>query len=184
MKKIICTIVMALSMIVAPVVSHAEGEGVYVEPKIGFDVVKNTWDGGHTKTWNLGVSTGVNLKSKFEVPVRVELEYMYMMAHKVAVAPKVYNHTNAVMANVAYDFDCVPYVTPYLTAGLGIAWHQNGGNHPAFAANVGGGVLYPINERWAVDGQIRYLYLGKNEVNGLRPRESGVNFTVGVRYTF
>ena len=66
-------------------------------------------------------------------------------------------------ANVLYHFD-VPRVTPYATFGLGFERSSHGFDDildvPDLSANeltvnFGGGVKYPLNDRWLVRGDLR-----------------------------
>jgi OmpA-OmpF porin, OOP family len=88
-------------------------------------------------------------------------------------------------ANGVYHFDTRSAVVPYATLGLGfgrIGVDSTSGDdsNTEFAFNLGGGVKYPINDRLAVRGDVRYF-----NVNDLNPNfwriYGGVTFRLGQR---
>ncbi len=120
------------------------------------------------------------------VPVRAEVEYLYHNQFKVtatnatsggstgAFSSKIDIHT--VFANLYYDINTGTAFTPYVGAGLGVAWVNqkvastfNGwtpgtmdGNFDTtnFAWNVGAGVGYSLTDHIVIDLGYRYTSFG------------------------
>lgn len=166
--------------------------GVYVAPKVGVGYVQNddihangssVMKHSHDTAVTTGLSVGYNFAEKFELPVRAEVEYLYRGKDVIdAPTTTIKSEAHSVMANVAYDFKEVPFVTPYLTAGAGAAWLNDGGTN--FAYNFGGGVLIPLTEKVGFDVAVRYVDYGRMNKWGYNVKEKGCNATVAVRYTF
>ena len=115
-------------------------------------------------------------------------------------------NSSTLFANLFWDFHNDTAFTPYVGAGLGMAFNyvgydftdNNGNKFSAddrftnFAWNVGAGVAYNFNENFAVDASYRFVGLGYNEVSatsngrkyeiGNRPYNN--EFMVGLRFAF
>lgn len=186
-KNVIKAFALATVITATPVAANAASAedfaGVYVEPKVAWNLsavshVK------HDNEWTAGVAAGYSFAPKFEIPVRAELEYMHVGNHLVMKehGNRIKERGDILMANLAYDFDFVPYVTPYVTAGAGIAWNEHSAG--SFAGNVGAGVLVPVTEKLGVDLECRWVMMGKHRFETVRPRENGMNVALGIRYAF
>lgn len=198
MKKFIITLMTAFAIMFGAQSAMAldfdttQLEGVYVTPKIGVGYVElddihangsNAYSHGHDTAIAAGLAVGYDFSKKFDVPVRADLEYLYRgNAHVNTPTGNFRSDAHALMVNASYDFVDVPYVTPYITAGLGSAWLRDGGAN--FAYNFGGGVYYNLTENVALDFSVRYIDYGSMNKKGYHVDEDGANVMVGVRYTF
>ena len=115
-------------------------------------------------------------------------------------------NSSTLFANLFWDFHNDSIMTPYVGAGLGMAFNyagydftDNAGNKFSgderftnFAWNVGTGVAFNINEHFAIDAGYRFVSLGYNDVKvssggnsyniGNRPYNN--EFMLGLRYGF
>lgn len=195
MKKLIITLVMAFTLLFsgsAFAFDASSLSGMYLTPKVGYTYVElddihavnsNAYSHGHDNTAAVGLSVGYDFWKEFQLPVRAELEYMF---RDKAVADfgshRVSSYAHTAMANVAYDFRQVPYVTPYLTAGLGVSWLESG--HDDVSYNIGCGMFYDLTENVALDLSLKYIDYGQVRKNGYKMDQKGTNAMFGVRYTF
>ena len=168
-------------------------EGVYVTPKVGIGYVK--LDDMHSTTNNIyshdedgpvvaGLTVGYDFSKKFDVPVRADLEYLYRgnVRFEPVAGHSKKHEANAILANASYDFKECPVVTPYITAGMGTAWLNDGTTN--FAYTFGGGVYYDLTDHVAFDFSVRYIDYGDYEKYAYKMDEKGANIMFGVRYTF
>lgn len=93
------------------------------------------WGSKRKTTFNLGVQSGYNLKSSYNLPIRLELDYTYRGEAKPTTTSDIYYTSGAVvdagvelkikttlhtlMFNTYYDIDTGSAFTPYLSAGIG-----------------------------------------------------------------
>lgn len=196
MNKII-TFVVAMFAVFAMSFSNAsavELDGWYVAPKIGmtfmqFDDVHGIHNAGyshrHDQTVLAGISAGYDWSKVKELPFRTELEYLYRGNQKIALADRNLGfEAHTLFANVAYDFKEVPYVTPYLTAGVGVNWFTGTGTAYKFAYNFGGGFSVPVTDNLSLDLSARYVDLGRLVRCSTKARVKGADVALAVRYTF
>ncbi len=162
--------------------------------------------------FGIGVAVGTDLGYYYEVPVRVELEYMYRTeaefgqgARSVSVfgagGPatltasqnfKVSAHS--LMANGFFDINTQTDFTPYLGAGLGLAYldtdYRSGitmNNIPIGASSSDGswnfawslmaGVGYSINENLTLDLGYRYIDLGSGDAGTFNASNGGISYS-------
>jgi opacity protein-like surface antigen len=201
--KILSTPLLLIALLLLAMPAYAAGEGYapYVEAKLGgsftqIDSIKNTSavaapaptsKGSADEVIGVaGVAAGLSLKS-LGVPMRAELEYAYHTA--VAYNPnptfvgagvptsfKSDLTSQTVFANVYYDFATGTAFTPYVGAGLGMAWNHTKGTGTviatgatqdyhrttdSFAWNVGAGCAYTLTSNWSLSAGYRYVDLGK-----------------------
>lgn len=88
-------------------------------------------------------------------------------------------------ANGVYHFDTRTAIVPYATLGLGFGRVSadiaiDDDSHTEFAVNLGGGVKYPINDRLAIRGDLRYFNVNDENPNFWRIY-GGVTFRLGQR---
>jgi len=230
MKKanIVVTTVVALVAILAMGTAYAaDAGGVYVGIKGGYEYKDNT--GGVND--NVAAATNNNATGSYKdrsgytvggavgynfagmgLPVRAEAEYLYHDQFKYsatnsttgAFSSKIDIHT--VFANFYYDFKTSTAFTPYIGAGLGVAWINqkvastftgwtptvSDGNYDTtnFAWNVGAGVGYSLTSNIVVDLGYRYTSFGdaKSVDNGrISYRAKDLNSheaLLGLRYQF
>lgn len=135
--------------------------------------------------WALGGALGYNFAG-MGVPVRAEAEYLYHSQFKLHST----NSTTGIVdakydiqtgfANFYYDIKTGTSFTPYVGAGLGVAWINQkvsensaavnfGGNHDTtnFAWNLGAGVGYSLTDNIVIDLGYRYTSFGDaKKING------------------
>ncbi len=210
--RAILTLALTLSL-AAP--AFAELTGVYGGIKF-IDSYQTQWGGGRMdgtdsqNTVGLGFMVGYDFYARSETPVRVELEYSFRSNFKGESNSNLggnhyknvldYNmHT--VLANAYYDFYNESIFTPYVGAGIGIAFldgHNemtfNGAQYSSemddtmFAWHVGGGVGVAVTENVTADLGYRYLgtttAYGEVAGNDINTDISSHEISVGVRFGF
>lgn len=159
----------------------------------------------------IGGAVGYNFAG-MGLPVRAEAEYLYHDQFKYsatnsttgAFSSKIDIHT--VFANFYYDIKTSTAFTPYVGAGLGVAWinqkvastftgwtptsHDGNYDTTNFAWNVGAGVGYSVTDNVVLDLGYRYTSFGdaKKVDNGrisFRAKDlSGHSALLGLRYQF
>ena len=217
MKRFLLALVLACT-VALPGVSNA-ANGMYLAPKF-LMTVQNT--GTVDRSRNFG-GLGIDSYSQFTLggalaagydfwpqhmfPLRAELEFALRGNSEVGWdgpfgrADMTFN-TSTLLANVYYDFHNSTNFTPYVGAGIGMAFNYMGvdikspdGDHRSYddwntnlAWQVGAGVAYHFNENVAVDAAYRYLDLSYTEVSttygsvGIRPYNH--EFMLGLRFGF
>lgn len=199
-------------------VAQAEGTGMYLAPKFLMSIQNNyptveigpndVSEGYSQFTLGGALALGYDFNSQFGVPVRAEVEYALR-----GNSEKSWNYDNildlkgawnasTLFLNLYYDFRNSTAFTPYVGAGLGMAfnyanytfsargYNANFDDHrTTFAWNVGAGVAYDITDNFAVDLGYRYVNLGYYEVDlpeggKVKNQPSNHEFMLGLRYTF
>ena len=214
-----CFAVLALICVLAlSGVAKAEGTGMYLAPKFLMSIQNNypTLEAGSNgvsedySQFTLGgaLALGYDFNSRFDVPVRAEVEYALRgnsekswNYNKILDLKGAWN-ASTLFLNLYYDFRNSTAFTPYVGAGLGMAfnyanytfsvkdYHANFDDHSTtFAWNVGAGGAYDIADNFAVDLGYRYVNLGYYEVDlpdGAKIKNQPCNheFMLGLRYTF
>lgn len=241
MKKLV--ILIFLTCLLCPMQSYAaEKTGIYISPKLSWmfsnaDMsLKGSSSGGVVTSSSknhsdngLGaaLAIGYDFSSKFDLNFRTELEYAFYSKAKSTKSHFIPDNENGgeyaklkseinistLFVNVYYDFKNHTNFTPYVGAGLGIAFvglagsifggeedeyyvfSKNSNNN--FAWNIGLGVGYAFNERISLDLGYRYSQLGdvtskitSTDEDGVATvTEKGDNLSthqimLGVRFTF
>ena len=206
MKRILGVLLLIGVMVTPTVASAGEQIGVYVAPKFVYgltqmDGAKGHWsEAGASSSERIGSKTddtfggsiaiGYDFDKKFGVPIRAELEYA---GFSKAEAEKTYGDDDytskmkqtfgiqTLFVNAYWDIDTGTQFTPYVGAGLGMAfirtkfkdsgyeyadpddsWSESTGskNVTNFAWNVGAGLGYDITENWTMDVGYRFVGLG------------------------
>jgi len=211
MKRIIGLLAMA-ALLFTPTVAFATGQtGIYVAPKFvyGFTQMNGMGTQGDDdpvrvgnksdNAWGGALAIGYDFYRQNRIPVRAELEYAvfsevsgkksgkhiddpgfdeayFRMKQKLSI--------QTLFANAYYDFRNDTPFTPWVGAGLGMAFINSKGNatgvgldegvpfgpdsvssgsklNTNFAWNVGAGVAYAVNEAVSVDLGYRFAGLGK-----------------------
>lgn len=217
MKRTILALALLVALIL-PGMAKAEGTGMYLAPKFLMTIqesgtIERSGMGGvdEYSQFTLGgaLALGYDFNSQFGVPVRAEVEY----APCAATVKKSWNYddrldlkgtwnASTLFLNLYYDFRNSTAFTPYVGAGLGMAFNYanytfaakgfnaNFDEHrTTFAWNAGAGVAYDITDNFAVDLGYRYVNLGYYEMDlpdGLKIKNQPSNheFMLGLRYTF
>lgn len=212
-KKIVMTL-LALCVLLPVSQANAASDktGIYVAPKFVLNIQNSEWslDGigstDETKTKAGGaLAVGYDFAYNFNVPVRAELEYAAY--GDVSKTENVYGINledkvgfQTLLANVYYDITKWNDFTPYIGAGLGMAFLKTEVTEPVtgfnvedsktvFAGQIGLGCAYAINDSVSVDLGYRYLMMGNGDIEllGQKVGESDTDahqFMLGVRFTF
>lgn len=165
--------------------------GAYITPKIAYSFYTGDYIEGKdvksvrsgTSSFGGGVSLGYDFIHFFDVPVRVELEYLMKADARFAVD----RHTvkmpcpKTLLANVFFDYHNSTDFVPYLMAGAGMSFVDTDSN---IAWNVGTGVKYNFTENIAADFSVRYVDYGWYEYNKFSENLTSIDTTLGVSYTF
>jgi opacity protein-like surface antigen len=144
-----------------------------------------------------GYALGVAVGNKFG-KVRAELELGYQKNNVDKCEGKCKDISGdmkaySLLVNGYYDFINKTKITPYITAGIGVAKVDADVNKIAhvddtgLAYQVGVGVAYAINSKLTVD--LKYRYIGVVDLNGieidsLNPEFESNNVFLGLRYNF
>lgn len=186
-------------------VQHAKGELSYAGYGLGSDSETDARAGG-------AIAVGYDFAPRFAVPVRAELEYgaygnvsktntlLSTPAASLDLEAEVGIQT--LLANVYWDIAEWNNFTPYVGAGLGVAFVKTEGTlslaglsgsksdtKGVFAGQVGLGCSYAFNDTVSVDFGYRFLMMGDGDVEygGLK-LESKENYAhqimLGLRVTF
>lgn len=177
--------------------AYADTSGPYVAAKAGASFMNfsdGKWQsvqaGDQTDQYNRSKSNtvfafGAALGYELNLPLRVELEYMYRtnFEHDKKPTPNgLFDSetdltTHTVLANLFYDFRNTTPFTPFLMGGIGLAVHRTD-NHVTglsyvgdyegsevtrtqFAWNVGTGLAYELTDNLTLDMLARYVDMGK-----------------------
>lgn len=224
MKRIFLALALMLGMAL-PSIAAAEGTGLYLAPKFLMSF-QNT---GQMERSSALAGSGVDQYGQFTLggalalgydfwpqqmlPLRAELEFAlrgnsetsWDDGGRMREVKGTWNSTT-LFANLFWDFHNDTIMTPYVGAGLGMAFNYAGydftdraGNTFSgderttnFAWNVGAGVAFNINDHFTIDAAYRFVGLGYNEVSvssggneytvGNRPYNN--EFMLGLRYGF
>jgi len=168
-------------------------------------------------TFGGGVAIGYDFAPRHDVPLRAEIEYMMraqdepkwtgsqglLVPGPIDWELKAETTTDTLLANVYYDFMKGAALSPFISAGVGIAftetrvsYQDNIGTPPLsikddttdLAWTIGLGCNYSINDNWSLDLGYRFLDVGKAEVKEDALKVSADTYfhetTLGIRYTF
>lgn len=201
MKKALMTFIAALFIFFAGFtvvnVNAAESNssitGIYIEPKIGVDATLGQYldrkglsrDSGFASDAALagGLSTGYDFWYQYEIPVRVEAEYVVRTTSHFrnhgrdvrAIAPQ------TVFGNVYWDFHNDTDFTPYIGGGIGAAFVGPKNN---FAWNAGAGIAYGVTENLKATLGYRFVSFGEIEDRHTTGILNSHEVLAGLRYTF
>lgn len=217
MKRLILALAMVFALALPSVSSAASG--MYLAPKFLMTVQNTGIVDRSSSMGGLGLdpysqftlggalAAGYDFWPQQMLPLRVEIEFAMRgnseteWSGVLGTSEMTFNSTT-LLANVYYDFHNSTAFTPYIGAGLGLAFnylgfdteYYNGDGYSMddrqtnFAWQVGAGVAYAINENIAVDVAYRYLDLGYTQVDshytdaGIRPYNH--EFMLGLRFGF
>lgn len=213
-----CFAVLALVCVLAlPGMVRAEGTGLYLAPKFlmsiqsnypSLEIGRESRDKGYSQfTLGGALALGYDFNALCDVPVRAEVEYALRGNSQKSwtedgLGIKGAWNTSTLFLNLYYDFRNSTAFTPYVGAGLGMAFNYanytfaagdgsvNFDDHvTTFAWNVGAGVACDITDNLAVDLGYRYVNLGYYEVDianvgKAKNQPSNHEVLLGLRYTF
>lgn len=200
MKKFIAFLFVASLML--PGAANAAEYGVYVTPKIGVAIqhLKVGIDpddfgehvSGNKAVFGGGIALGYDFHTRFTLPVRAELEYLYW-----GRTSKSKSWENALgslhgegkvgiqslFVNAYYDFHNSTAFTPYVGAGIGMGfvktkgqidvtiprlgsgWAEASKTETNFAWNIGLGCSYAFTDMISADLSYRYASFGSGKTN-------------------
>ena len=212
-------LLLLVTIFATPAFAENNKKGIYAGIKL-IDSIQGNWidDGGDLSgfqnTIGGGIFVGYDFYHKFDVPVRMELEYALRSEWStdqdysvggVRATAKAMANVQTLLANFYYDFRNSSNFTPYVGLGLGVAfieasvdaslttpWGWAAGSvsdsETAFAWNIGAGVAYNINDTVTIDLGYRYLNLGdsKFKFNNLKASafSAAHEIMLGLRFTF
>lgn len=203
MKKLLLSILCMCFL--APIQAKASNfSGVYVAPKFAINFVSMQEIILNVETLGVVVpissnsklddtlfsgslAIGYDFNSKFNIPVRAELEYSLFSQFSSNVdftfANILFTGINAeinmqtLLLNAYYDFHNSSKFTPYIGLGIGIAFVGADANDPMgtigknkqtnFAWNIGVGSSYAFTDKFSLDLAYRYAQFGKGETETL-----------------
>lgn len=214
MKKILISLI-TLFCICTVQNAQAKDYGVYVKPTIIFAIqssesLKTANNSGYTGSNSTShgavagsIAAGYDLEQMFRIPLRFEVEYAIMEQVKNSnigsELDQIKIGAQTIFANVYYDFENTTRFTPYVSAGLGVAFLRTAAKVDGsssfvdtrgnFAWNVGLGLGYMLNEYITIDAGYRFNSLGEARA------QSGVlgakaenfyshQFGLGARFSF
>lgn len=215
-----------LMILLAAPLARAESTGLYVAPKFLMSIQDT---GTVSRSWSLAGS-GVDDYSQFTlggalavgydfwpqqmIPLRLEIEgALRGNSEKTWEDRGLYTsqikgtwNNSTLFANLFWDFRNESNFTPYIGAGLGLAFNYTGydatdrwGNtysvddrYTNFAWNAGAGISYSFNDSFAVDASYRFVGLGYNEVSVWHDGQKfeisnepyNNEFMIGLRFSF
>jgi len=192
-----CIVFIALATLLLSSNVFADTSGPYVAAKAGASFMnfsdgkwQSTMAGDQTDQYNRSKSNtvfafGAALGYELNLPLRVELEYMYRTNFEHDKKPTTNGlfdsetdlTTHTVLANLFYDFRNASPFTPFIMGGVGLAVHRTD-NHVTglsyvsdyegsevtrtqFAWNVGTGLAYELTDNLTLDMLARYVDMGK-----------------------
>lgn len=209
MKK---AIVILFCMMLVPGAAFAGDFGVYLEPKLFYGyTVMDTMKGAGVKSddsdsvFGAGLAVGYNFAKHFQMPLRGEVEFSYFSEaegsfSKAGHTTKQKMDIGTIFANAYFDFENSSRFTPYVGAGIGLAFIDSEGRVDGyktdskdttnFAFNLGAGIGLELTEEIDLSLGYRFAYLGDAETksNGAyRAKSEDIymhQVNVGLRYTF
>jgi outer membrane protein OmpA-like peptidoglycan-associated protein len=198
-------IVLAAALLALPLAA-AEAQpvtGWYVAPAVGINGLlqqKGTGSVGVKTSPNVGVAVTGSVGYGFGNGLRIELEgdFRYNNAN-LALGSKsgsgngfsIYQY--GPMVNAYYDFDIgVPYVYPYIGAGVGAMWENASANNNSATSSAQAafqgviGAAWPVAPHWAITTDVRALVAAGNVEFDHVKVNNAVNIAgmLGLRYTF
>lgn len=213
MKK---AIVLILCLMLIPSAAFAGDLGVYLEPKLDFgfvvmDTMKGEYGGDRIKSddddtvFGGGLAIGYDFSKKFNLPIRSELEFSYFSEAKGSFSKNGHSmkqkfDIGTIFANAYWDFENSTKFTPYVGAGIGMAFIDSKGNVDGrglgskdttnFAWNLGTGLGFELTKDIDISLGYRFAYLGdaKTKSSGAYQAKSEDIYmhqvNMGLRYTF
>ena len=215
--------VLALAGLLSPMFANAQDSqlGVYIAPKFvyGATRIKNVYFEDETSrvrhenvsddSFGGSFAIGYDFRQKYNTPIRAEMEYAVLSKAKRSGEslgnPASYSQrAQTLFLNAYYDIDTGTKFTPYVGAGMGMAFVKTKAYYEPvtydsrtsnnFAWNLGLGLAYEITRNVKLDAGYRFVDLGKAGTNwtahggGQERFHSGRmqqhQFSVGVRIGF
>lgn len=212
MKKIGLAALLAL-LLCSPCTSEAADTGYYVAPKIVAGLQKADWkfstpldeasDSSNRGVYGFALAGGYDFSLMYALPVRAELEYGFnSKSDKNFSGGKGELGVQTLMANAYWDITNVLDFTPYVGAGIGLAfintsceiegsglYVRTSDTSTELAAQIGFGCSYFISSNMSADLGYRYLFTGEGNSghSGWRLNADAVRLhqiSLGLRISF
>lgn len=217
MKRILMVFAL-IALLAVPALSQA-AQGLYISPKLMLSVYNTGVTGkDHLRDYGIGqygqstfggsIAVGYDFYPQNNFPLRAELEVALRTnasedwSGSRGKVEANWNTTTTFL-NFYYDFHNETAFTPYVGAGIGMAFQYAGyditdystGNkttmddhNTSFAWNAGVGLAYAINENIAVDLGYRFVGINQNEVSQgdrkIKVSPYANEFSLGARFMF
>ncbi|MCL1985583.1 MAG: outer membrane beta-barrel protein [Betaproteobacteria bacterium] len=218
-RTILCC--MFAAFFALPALAAAEVNGVYIAPRFLLGI-QNSGDFSRTgvPSGSFGqysqavvggaLAAGYNFAPKFDLPIRAELEYALRTNSSDSkdgawLSTKHTMNISTLFLNGYFDINTGTPLTPYVGAGLGMAFNYTGvtaramgpgyssnvyvdDRSTSFAWNVGLGLSYAFTENIAADLGYRFIGAGYRELSEWNMKVGSspyINeFYAGARFTF
>ena len=207
MKRILAVLAL-MTVLALPGLAQAEVNGFYLAPKFLMSIqdtgvisrpYSDMTDESYSQfTLGGALAVGYDFYPQQQIPLRAEIEFALRgnSEHSwsdggtnVSDVKGTWNNST-LFANLFWDFHNDTPFTPYIGAGLGLAFNYTGYDFTTtngskfsvddrftnFAWNVGVGASYSFNENLAIDASYRFVGLGYNEVSAYH---NGQKYEVG-----
>jgi len=152
-----------------------------------YDLTETRIDDTWTVGGGVGMYFGRNVRADITVDHRFNADASGNLADHAATLEGVRRFglsTTVAMANIYYDFDMGSRFTPYVGAGIGLAFHRTkagtvepqcgctgiieGETSSHVAGALMAGFALTLRERLVLDGGYRFLYLGETATGAVR----------------
>ena len=212
MKKFCLAAVLAL-FLALPCAAQAGDTGFYVAPKFVAGFQNTDWkvttpagSGSSDSTRGIAgfsLAGGYDFSVMYGLPLRAELEYGYNSRIDKSVAfGDAESRVQTLMVNGYWDITNIMDFTPYVGAGIGLAFANTRGNADVdgfhygasdtdvkLAGQIGVGCSYFFTPNISADLGYRYLFTGDGEsgYNGYNLRADSISmhqFSLGLRVSF
>ncbi len=141
-------------------------------------------------TFSLSTALGSTIVDFSNGALRGEIEYTYNEDLKDKGGEY---DSKLLMANLYYDFDINSSITPYIGAGVGVAFNdvkyaENSDDNTSFAYSLSAGLNIPVNNTVSFDLGYRYLNMTSSDVtlggNEVKVKPYSHQVLAGVRVSF
>ena len=220
MKRAILCFVLA-ACVALPALAAAEVNGVYIAPRflVGIQdsgqfsrtrLPGDSFEQYSRAVFGGALAVGYNFAPKYNMPIRAEVEYALRSNSSQSNdggwggtwwSAKHTLNISTLFFNAYFDISTGTPFTPYIGAGLGMAFNYTGAQleYPGyrayvdqydttFAWNVGAGLSYAFTENVAADLGYRFIGAGNREVDRWGMKLSSApyinEFYLGGRFTF
>lgn len=211
MKRTFSVVVALFMLLMLPVVSFSAAPRPYISGQLGVafladsDLSIPSEDVTATLEFDPGLAASFAGGANFGMfRVEGEIGYQQNDVDKISLCIEGYCgsgnasgdfSTLSFLGNFYFDFVNSSPVTPYITAGLGIARvemndmviegeHVGGNDDTVFAYQFGVGLAFAINKNMAIDLKYRYFATAEPDFDGVEAEFASHNVYCGFRYTF
>ena len=172
--------------------ANVSDSSVYVSVKGGLNIgsVKADGEKFSEDTFSVNAALGGKIVDFSNGALRGEVEYTYNEDLKDKGAEY---GSDLLMANLYYDFDINSFVTPYVGAGLGVAFNDdkyagNSDDGTSCAYSFSAGLNIPVNNMVSFDLGYRYLNMTSSDLapggNDVKVKPYSHQVLAGIRVSF